>query len=220
MLVVDDDKDILDLLEYNLVKDGYQVKVVADSTRALKTARSFEPDLIVLDVMMPELNGIELCRELRSREEFKKTYIFFLTAKSESYYRQAAFETGADEYIEKVMGLRMLTNKVSAVLKQDYVIRKQNEVVTLGSLSLNRPSLMVSINDFAITLSMPEFELLFFFAQNPGKPIKREGLLQYLWGSATFLSALTIEKFIAELNTKLGTQVIRQNNRGAYYCNG
>lgn len=220
VLVVDDDKDILALMQYNLAKDGYQVKIIDDSTKALKAARSFSPDLVVLDVMMPELNGIELCRELRSREEFKNTYIFFLTAKSESYYQQAAFDTGADDYIEKLMGLRMLTYKISAVLKKDYVIRKRNETVTSGSLSLNRHGSLVFINDNNITLSKPEFELLYFFAQNPGKLIKKEDLLQYLWGSATFLTVSSIEKFIEDINARVGAEVIRQKGNGVYCFNG
>src|SRR5690606_8365311 len=104
VMVVDDDKDILDLLEYNLEKEGFKVKVLTDSSKAVKAAKDFEPDLIILDIMMPHPNGIEICRDLRSMKRFSDTYIFFLTAKSESYYQHAALNTGGDDFIEKVIG--------------------------------------------------------------------------------------------------------------------
>src|SRR5690349_20814109 len=117
ILIVDDDRDILELLEYNLEKEGFKVKSIDDSHVAIRVAREYNPDLIILDIMMPHPNGIEICRELRTMRQFENTYIFFLTAKSENYYLQAALDTGGDDYIEKVMGLRSLTFKVSTVLK-------------------------------------------------------------------------------------------------------
>src|SRR5688572_27533888 len=112
ILLVDDDYDILDLLKYNLEKEGYKVKTLHDSTGAVHVAKKFSPDLIILDIMMPHPNGIEICKELRGIKRFEDTYIFFLTAKSESYYQQAALDTGGDDFIEKLIGLRALTNKV------------------------------------------------------------------------------------------------------------
>src|ERR1700755_3275700 len=112
VLVVDDDSDILDLLEYNLAKEGFKVKTLDDSSRAVSVAEEFLPDLVILDIMMPHPNGIEVCRTLRGMKRFADTYIFFLTAKSESYYHEAALDTGGDDYIEKIVGLRALTYKV------------------------------------------------------------------------------------------------------------
>ena len=169
VLLVDDDQDILELLEYNLAKEGYKVKALDDSNVAVSVAMDFSPDLIILDIMMPRPNGIEICKELRTIKKFSETYIFFLTAKSESYYQQAALDTGGDDYIEKVIGLRALTYKVSTVLKRRFVIRKSIPELQIGDLSLNRKSGTVRINQQEIKLSKPEFELLFFFAQNPRK---------------------------------------------------
>src|SRR5688572_32768 len=136
VLVVDDDKDILELLEYNLEKEGFKVKTLHDSSSAVETAKDFLPDLIILDIMMPRPNGIEICRELRGMQLFSGTYIFFLTAKSESYYQQAAYDTGGDDFIEKVIGLRALTYKVSTVLKRRFVIRKSIIELKVGNMRI------------------------------------------------------------------------------------
>ena len=136
VLLVDDDQDILELLEYNLEKEGYKVKTLDDSNVAVSVAIDFSPDLIILDIMMPRPNGIEICKELRSLKRFANTYIFFLTAKSESYYQQAALDTGGDDYIEKVIGLRALTYKVSTVLKRRFVIRKSVPELQIGQICL------------------------------------------------------------------------------------
>src|SRR5688572_2296301 len=124
VLVVDDDPDILELLKYNLEKENFKVKTLNSSDRAIRVAEDFVPDLIILDIMMPHPNGIELCRMLRSLERFEKTYIFFLTSKSDLYAQQAVFETGADDYIEKITGLRALIYRINSVLKERFIIRK------------------------------------------------------------------------------------------------
>jgi two-component system alkaline phosphatase synthesis response regulator PhoP len=162
ILVVDDDRDILDLLKYNFEKEGFEVKTVFNSMRCLPTARRFKPDLIVLDLMMPEINGIELCKELRSDNNFNNTYIFFLSARSEAYFHNAALNLGADEFIEKLNGIRMLTNKVSAVLKNNFIIRKSNVLVRTEEIVIHKPSQLVYLNDHAIAVSQPEFDILFF----------------------------------------------------------
>lgn len=208
VMLVDDDRDILELLEYNLEKEGFKVKALDDSWNAIKVANDFCPDLIILDIMMPHPNGIEICRELRSIKRFEDTYIFFLTAKSDSYYQQAALDTGGDDYIEKVVGLRALTYKVSTVLKRKFVIRKSIPVLNIGNLSINRKSSSVRIGDLEITLSKPEFELLFFFAQNPRKVISQENLLCNIWGSEIYLFDTSIDVYIQNLKHKLGLELI------------
>jgi len=219
VLVIDDDKDILDLLEYNLEKEGFKVKILDDSFRAIEVATDFLPDLIILDIMMPHPNGIEICRMLRGLKQFENTYIFFLTAKSEDYYHEAALDTGGDDYIEKVIGLRALTYKVSTVLKRRFVIRKSIAELKIGNLRINRKSNSVKIGDTEIRLSKPEFELLFFFAQNPRKFISEENLLHNIWGSEIYLFDTSIEVYIQNLKNKLGINLIHGTNDHKYRLN-
>jgi two-component system, OmpR family, alkaline phosphatase synthesis response regulator PhoP len=219
VLVVDDDKDILDLLEYNLEKEGFKVKTLDDSLRAIEVARDFAPDLIILDIMMPHPNGIEICRSLRGLKQFEQTYIFFLTAKSEAYYHEAALDTGGDDYIEKVIGLRALTYKVSTVLKRRFVIRKSIAELKIGNLRIYRKANSVRIGDAEIRLSKPEFELLFFFAQNPRKNITEENLLHNIWGSEIYLFDTSIEVYIQNLRNKLGINLIHETRDHKYRLN-
>jgi two-component system, OmpR family, alkaline phosphatase synthesis response regulator PhoP len=127
ILVVDDDKDILELLSYNLERQGYKVQTIDASTQAVRACIQFEPDLIILDMMMPEINGIEVCRSIRSLEKFKETIIFFLTAKSENYYRAAALETGANDFIEKIIGVRSLMDKIKLTLNTPRKLRSRKD---------------------------------------------------------------------------------------------
>lgn len=209
VLLVDDDWDILELLEYNLEKEGFKVKALEDSYQAIAAAKEFQPDLIILDIMMPHPNGIEICRELRAMKRFEDTYIFFLTAKSESYYQEAAYETGGDDFIEKIIGLRALTYKVKTVLKRRFVIRKRVRELNVGELMINRRSHSVKVRDKEISLSKPEFELLFFFAQNPHKPISHENLLCNIWGSEVYMFDTSIDVYIHNLRTKIGERFIQ-----------
>ncbi|MBT1712045.1 response regulator transcription factor [Fulvivirgaceae bacterium PWU5] len=216
ILVVDDDRDILELLEYNLEKEGFHVKGIDESQNAVKAALAFSPDLIILDIMMPHPNGIEICRELRSIKRFEDIYIFFLSAKSEHYYHEAALDTGGDDYIEKVIGLRALTYKVATVLKRNFVIRKSIPELKIGNLKIHRKSTSVMIDDDEITLSRPEFELLFFFAQNPRKVISQENLLQNIWGSEIYLFDTSIDVYIQSLRKKLGLDIIHRMSDNRY----
>jgi two-component system, OmpR family, alkaline phosphatase synthesis response regulator PhoP len=216
VLLVDDDQDILDLLKYNLGKEGYKVRALAKSEHALAVASSFKPDLIILDIMMPEINGINLCRELRNMEAFKKTYIFFLTARPETYYQHAAYETGGDDYVEKVIGLKSLTKKINSVLKENYVIRKSINDVNVRSLSMNRKGFSVHFADRDIKLSRPEFEFLFFFAQNSKRHISISDVVQSIWGSETYLAVSSVEVYIQNLKRKFGFDIIHQINDSEY----
>ena len=216
VLLVDDDLDILELLKYNLEREGYRVKTLADSNEAISVAQHFGPDLIILDIMMPHPNGIEICKELRTIKRFTDTYIFFLTAKSESYYQQAALDTGGDDYIEKVVGLRALTYKVSTVLKRKFVIRKSVPELQIGNICINRKAHSVRVDDQEIKLSKPEFELLFFLAQNPRKVISQENLLCNIWGSEIYMFDTSIEVYIQNLKMKLGFDVIQSFDGHGY----
>jgi two-component system alkaline phosphatase synthesis response regulator PhoP len=216
IMLVDDDRDILELLAYNLEKEGFKVKTLEESWDAVKVAKAFLPDLIILDIMMPHPNGIEICRELRSIDRFESTYIFFLTAKSENYYLEAALETGGDDYIEKIVGLRALTHKVKTVLKGKLVIRKSVPELKIGNISIRRRSSSVSMGGVEIPLSKPEFELLFFFAQNPRKHISQQSLLRNIWGSEIYLFDTSIDVYIQNLKKKLGIELIQRTRKDSY----
>lgn len=218
-MVVDDDQDILELLRYNLEKEGYKVKLVADSTKAIDTAREFHPDLIILDIMMPHPNGIELCRDIRKLDDFRSTYIFFLTAKSEGYYQQAALDTGGDDFIEKVMGLRALTQKVASVLRKKFVIRKSVPELRCGNLVIYRRSQTISMYNKRFELSHPEFELLFFLAQNPGKEITANQLVGSIWGSESYMVEGSVDMYIENLINKLGLDFIDRTPDYSYRFN-
>lgn len=216
ILVVDDDEDIIELLKYNLEKQNFIVKTLLNSNKAVIAACNFNPDLIILDIMMPHPNGIEICRTLRNMKRFESTYIFFLTAKSENYYKQAVLNTGGDDFIEKVIGLRALTYKINSVLKNKFTIRKSVPEITIGALTINRRSGTVCVNQNHISLSRQEFELIFFFAQNPDKNISAADLINNLWGSELYLSDSSIDIFIRNLKIKMGMDII-QGFSGNHY---
>jgi two-component system alkaline phosphatase synthesis response regulator PhoP len=220
ILVVDDDSDIVELLKYNLEKQGFKVKTLLDSHKVVDVAKRFSPDLIILDILMPQPSGIEVCRKLRALKKFTDTYIFFLTANSESYYRQAVMNTGADDFIEKVIGLRALTYKVSAVLKKKFIIRKGIVEIKINGLTISRRTSTVSINNHIITLSKPEFDVLFFFAQNPNKPISREDMIHNIWGSEIYLLETSVDACLKNLKNKIGPGVIQDVNEDHYLLSG
>ncbi len=216
ILVVDDDLDILDLLEYNLEKEGFKVKCLDGSQGVVEVVSTFQPDLVILDVMMPGLNGIEVCKRLRALPWFRDNYIFFLTARSEFYFQEAAFETGADDYIEKIVGMRALTHKIVTVLNKNYVIRKREQELTIGSMKINRKKSTVAIDNKEMTLSKPEMELLFFFAQNPDKVISAEMLQNNIWGSEVFSTSLPLVGYLENLTKKIGPSWITVAGENRY----
>jgi two-component system, OmpR family, alkaline phosphatase synthesis response regulator PhoP len=214
VLVIDDDKDILDLLDYNLRKEGFRVKIIEDSRCAIEEATRFKPHLIILDIMMPHASGFDILKDLRAKAKFKDVYIFFLTALSDQHYQQQAYRTGADDYIEKIIGLRSLTHKVKTVLQNNYVIRKRVLNLQAGRLLLERQSCSATLEDRRINLSPPEFELLFFLAQNPNKSISQKSLIHNIWGSETYLHDPGIDNYMHSLQKKLGPLFIdRGDNR-------
>lgn len=216
ILIVDDDKDILELLKYNLEREGYKVAAELNSIHALETAKAFNPDLIILDIMMPKINGIEVCSSLRACDEFKSTYIFFLTAKSERYLQIEALSSGGDDFIEKITGLRALTHKVSTVLKNNLVIRKCVRQINLGDLNIDRADNTVYYKNKKVVLPKHEFELLYFLAQNPKKKISQESILNNIWGSEIYLLAKSVDAYVSSIETKLGDQIISRFKNKSY----
>ena len=204
VLVVDDEKVILELLDYNLKKEGYETELVNDGKKALMAAKEFNPDLILLDIMMPDQDGIETCRQLREVPQLNDTHIIFLTARSEEYSEIVAFETGADDYITKPIKPRALMSRLNAFFRKDLKNTDIDSNVSIGALTIDRSSYMVQVKGKPITLPKKEFDLLFFLAQNPNKVFTREELLQNIWGTDVYVVARTVDVHIRKVREKIG----------------
>jgi two-component system alkaline phosphatase synthesis response regulator PhoP len=219
ILLVDDDPDVLELLEYNLAINGYQVRCVDDATQVFNEACKFSPDLFVLDIMMPQSNGIEICRLLRREVRFQDVPLFFLTAKTESALVKVALESGGDDLIHKMMGLPSLIMKINSVLKEGWVIRKRMEGLTLGILVLDRRTSSVKIGKRHVQLSVNEFELLFLLVQNPTKIISPQAIKNHIWGSDIFHVASPIDDLVERISKKLGMKWITETKENHYRLN-
>jgi len=204
ILIIDDDQDVLDLLEYNLSKDGYTVRCLHESNLAMSVATEFKPTLIILDVMMPLLDGFTVCREFRSRSDFEEVPIFFLTAMLESKYEARAFRSGADDFIHKMIGIRSLANRIELVLKRHLVIKKRIKQLQVGKWLISREALSVSSSSKTIILAPEEFEVFYFIAQNAGKVLTKDQIAQITGGSNLFQFPIAIDKCLHSLFKKLG----------------
>ena len=209
ILVVDDEVDILELLKYNLKKEGYNVKTVTNGIDAIETAKNFFPDLVLLDIMMPHQDGVETCRQLRELPEMENTFIIFLTARAEEYSEVAAFDIGADDYITKPIKPRALMSRIGAIFRRGDVKSKDVNHITVGDLTIDRTSYTIMIKDKKITLPKKEFQLLYFLAQNPNKVFSRDDLLQNIWGTDVYVLARTVDVHIRKVREKIGEGFIR-----------
>jgi len=210
ILVVDDDPDIVELLQYNLEKEGYSVRTAPDGRKAIDTARTFVPELVLLDIMMPQMDGIETGRQLRDLPELRQTYIIYLTARSEEYSEVAAFEIGADDYINKPIKPRALMSRINALFRREAQKADPGEKIEIGGLTINRTNYTVSQDDNkSVVLPKKEFELLFFLAQYPNKVFNREELLQKIWGADIYVLERTVDVHIRKLREKIGETYIK-----------
>lgn len=203
-LIVDDDEDILELLQYNLEKEGYEVKTAADGIQAVDIARTFLPNLVLLDIMMPRQDGIETCRQLREIEELSDTYILFLTARSEEYSEVAAFDIGADDYITKPIKPRALMSRINALFRREAKKKNDETRIVVDDLEIDKSSYIVSVKGKEINLPRKEFELLYFLVQSPNKVFSRDDLLQNIWGSDVYVLARTVDVHIRKVREKIG----------------
>lgn len=208
VLVVDDEEPILELLKYNLEKSGYEVKTAQDGARAVDIAKKFVPDLVLLDIMMPKMDGVETCRQLRDLPELQKTFVVFLTARSEEYSEVAAFDIGADDYITKPIKPRALMSRISALFRRESKKSSPSNTISIGDLTIDRTSYTVTIDGKEINLPKKEFELLYFLAQNPNKVFSREELLQNIWGTDVYVLARTVDVHIRKVREKIGEDYI------------
>ncbi len=208
VLVVDDEEPILELLKYNLEKEGYDVRTATEGQLAVDIAKKFLPDLVLLDIMMPKMDGVEACRLLRAIPELQNTYIVFLTARSEEYSEIAAFDVGADDYITKPIKPRALMSRITALFRRESKKNTSPTQIKLGDLTIDRTSYTIKLIDKEISLPKKEFELLFFLAQNPNKVFSRDDLLQNIWGSDVYVLARTVDVHIRKVREKIGDDYI------------
>ena len=205
ILVVDDENDILEFIQYNLKKEGYQVFTAVNGQEAVTTAKKVEPDLIILDIMMPKMDGIEACRLLRTMPEFKKTFMVFLTARSEEYSEIAGFNVGADDYIAKPIKPRALISRINAILRRNTIAEELTEnKLEIGGLVIDRDAFIVFRGTEKIVLAKKEFELLYLLASKPGKVYTREIILKNIWEDSVVVTNRTIDVHIRKLREKLG----------------
>ncbi|QRR02637.1 response regulator transcription factor [Dyadobacter sandarakinus] len=210
VLVVDDDSDIVELLEYNLTKEGYTVQTASNGKKAIELAKTFIPDLILLDIMMPQLDGIETGRLLRQNPDIRNTYILFLTARAEEYSEVAAFDVGADDYITKPIKPRALMSRINAFFRREAQKADSGDQIDILDLAINRKNYTVTqAGEKSTVLPKKEFELLFFLAQTPNKVFSRDELLQKIWGADIYVLERTVDVHIRKLREKLGEQYIK-----------
>jgi len=208
ILIVDDDEDILDLLFYNLSKEGYKVYKAEDGVEALEVAKQKLPELIILDIMMPRMDGVEACRLMRQEPELSKAHIIFLTARVEEYSEVAAFDSGADDFISKPIKPRALLSRVNSYFKRSEKKEGLTRVLEMGNLTINRISYSVELDGEKIMLPRKEFELLYFLAKKPSEVFDRDTLLKNIWGSDVYVLARTVDVHIRKIREKIGNNFI------------
>ena len=206
ILLVDDEPDILEILSYNLSAEGYTISTASNGLEAVKKAKKQQPHLIIMDVMMPEMDGIEACEKIRNLPELKDTVITFLTARGEDYSQVAGFEAGADDYITKPIKPKVLVSKIKSLLRRlnDASSTVNSEVINIGELTIDREAYKIISKGIEIVLPRKEFELLSLLASKPGKVFKRDEILDKVWGNEVVVGGRTIDVHIRKLREKIG----------------
>ena len=204
ILLVDDEPDILEIVGYNLSSEGYQVITAENGMEAIKKAKKERPQLIILDVMMPEMDGIEACEQIRKIPDLSDTIVVFLTARGEDYSQVAGFDSGADDYITKPIKPKVLVSKVKALLRRLKDEDATESIMKIGSLIINREEYKIFLKGEEIILPRKEFELLSLLASKPGKVFKREEILDKVWGNEVVVGGRTIDVHIRKLREKIG----------------
>jgi len=209
ILIVDDEPDILELIEYNLKKEGYHVFTARNGQEAVSEAKKVLPDLIILDIMMPKMDGIEACRIMRTMPEFKNTFMVFLTARSEEYSEIAGFNVGADDYIAKPIKPRALVSRINAILRRNSPTEEVSDnKLEIGDLVIDREAYLVFKGGEKVVLAKKEFELLYLLASKPGKVYTREIILKNIWEDSVVVTNRTIDVHIRKLREKLGENYV------------
>ena len=208
ILIADDEPDALEFIKYNLKKEGYKVTVATNGQQAIKKAQKKKPDLIILDIMMPELDGIQTCKELRAMSSFQDVLIVFLTARSEEFTQVMGLDSGADDYITKPIKPQLLVSKVNSLLRR-YNKEEPDDIVQADDLEINRDQFTIHKNGRLIEMPKKEFNLLYLLASKPGKVFTREKILKKIWGTDVIVNDRTIDVHIRKLREKLGNSYIK-----------
>ena len=206
ILIVDDEPDILEILQYNLNTEGYQVKTAKNGKQAINLANDWMPHLVLLDVMMPEMDGIEACEELRKNKNLQNLIIIFLSARGEDFSQVAGLDAGADDYITKPIKPKVLISKIKAILRRLKNPDEKNPLIVVGELTINIEEYSVIYNEKEILLPRKEFKLLSLLASKPKKVFEREKILEKVWGSEVIVGDRTIDVHIRKLREKFGSQ--------------
>ena len=209
ILLIDDEQDILEILSYNLEKEGYQVFTANNGNEGIEKAKEIVPDLILLDVMMPKKDGIETCQEMRQIKSLQKTLIVFLSARSEEFSQLAGFNAGANDYVVKVIKPKVLISKVNALLQLTTQVSESSKLIEIGDLVIDRDNFKVTKNGTPFLLPKKEFDLLYLLASNTDKVFKREEILEKVWGNDVIVGERTIDVHIRRLREKLGIDSIQ-----------
>lgn len=209
ILLVDDEADILEIVGYNLSQEGYQIFTAENGKEAIAKAKKEQPHLIIMDVMMPEMDGMEATEAIRKIPELSNTIITFLTARSEDYSQVAGFDAGADDYITKPIKPKLLVSKVKALLRRLKDDSQESETLNVGGIEINREEYKIIKDDQEIVLPRKEFELFYLLASKPGKVFKREEILDKVWGNEVIVGGRTIDVHIRKLREKIGEELFK-----------
>ncbi|HAW58463.1 MAG TPA: DNA-binding response regulator [Bacteroidales bacterium] len=221
ILIIDDEPDILEFLSYNLKKKGFEVDTASSGAEGIRLALEKIPDLIVLDIMMPEMDGIETCQLLRTEPNLKDVLILFLTARGEDYSQLAGFEAGADDYVKKPVSLQVLLSRIQALLRRKIISEQTDNtaIIQINDLIIDNEKHKVFFHHREIFLTKKEFELLYFMASKPGKVFSRDEIYSKVWGNDLIVGERTIDVHIRKLREKLGNNLIK-TYKGIGYCLG
>lgn len=209
ILLVDDEQDILEIVGYNLAQEGYKIVTASNGKEAVQKAKKELPQLIIMDVMMPEMDGIEACEHIRKMPELSNVIVAFLTARSEDYSQVAGFEAGADDYIAKPIKPKVLISKVKALLRRLKEDETKMDILTVGNIEVNREEYKIIQGGKEIILPRKEFELFYLLASKPGKVFKREEILDKVWGNEVVVGGRTIDVHIRKLREKIGDEFFK-----------
>ena len=210
ILCVDDEPDILEILKYNLSNVGYDIYIANDGLSAIKKAKEIIPNLIIMDIMMPKMDGIQACENLRANEKFNDTIIMFLTARGEDFSHLAAYEAGADDYVTKPVKPKILISKVKGLLRRFKKINNNNiNIIEHNDIIIDKEKYKVYISGNTLNLPRKEFELLYLLASKPDKVFKREKIMENVWGGEVVVGDRTIDVHIRKLREKLGDKYIK-----------
>ena len=206
VLIVDDEPDILEIISYNLIKEGYEILTAKNGMEALDMVSSFKPDLIILDIMMPKMSGVEVCKILRSKPEYNDTMIIFLTALSDESSQIKGLETGADDYVSKPISPKVLVSRVNAIFRR--LNKEESKTIKLGNMVIDPEKFMVILDGNDVILAKKEFELLYLLASKPGRVFLRNEILSQVWGAEVIVGDRTIDVHIRKIRQKLGIDCI------------